>query len=83
MLSRVFCVYDAQAEVFFPPYVAVTRGVAIRQFADMANKEGHQFNVHPDDYILYEVGSFDDSTGQVSMDSSNIRLGSARDFFNK
>ena len=62
MRHRVFSVLDGKAKAFLPPFCVGEVGVATRLFSDMVCEPKHQFNNHPEDYTLFEVGLFDDGT---------------------
>ena len=66
MVFGIFAVRDVKAAVFHQPFIAPTRAAAVRGFSDAANDRNHEFAKHPEDYHLYEVGSYDDQTGLVS-----------------
>lgn len=68
-MIRVICsVRDSAAELFGQPFFCPSRGVALRSFADEVNRAApdNALCVHPDDFVLYELGSFDESTGLFS-----------------
>lgn len=64
-MLKVCAVRDRQTASFGLPVVTVTTGVAIRSFIDQVNQDGTQFNQHPEDYDLYQVGEFDDVNGTL------------------
>lgn len=66
MKMILMAVRDAQVSCFMRPWVARSEGEAIRAFADLVNEPGHDLNKHPEDYTLFQVGKFDDQTGEVS-----------------
>ncbi len=66
MILLAFSVYDAAAEAYMAPTFMQTKGQAIRSFADAVNKEDHAFARHADDYTLFHVGMFDESTGKFA-----------------
>lgn len=68
MQLKMFSVYDIKAEAYLPPFFLPTVGMAVRTFADCARSKDHQFGKNPEDYILYELGTFDDSSGVVTSD---------------
>lgn len=63
MKLRVFSVLDKAVSAYLQPFFAPTVGAAIRSFGDVVNDPSHQFAKHVDDYVLYDLGEFDDSTG--------------------
>jgi len=61
----VFAIFDAAAEAYLPPMFFDTKGMAIRSFADAVNQEDSGFSRHAADYTLFQIGSFDQSTGEL------------------
>jgi len=62
----VVCVRDRAAEVYNRPFFVPHRGVAVRDFTDEINRSAadNALNKHPDDFDLYLLGKFDDSTAE-------------------
>lgn len=77
MIHKIYSVYDSKAEAFLPPFFLGTRGLAIRTFADAANREDHNFRRYAADYTLFELGEFDDSSGKFFMKEAAENLGTA------
>lgn len=65
MKHCVFAVKDRLADVFGQPFQQANKLSAIRAFTDSVNSVGetNMLNKHPDDFDLYELGTFDDCTG--------------------
>jgi hypothetical protein len=65
MILFVVSVKDRAADVFNRPFFVPHRNVAIRDFTDEVNRVAgdNQLNKHPDDFDLYLLGEFDDSSG--------------------
>lgn len=76
MILKAFTVYDMKTEAYLRPFFALTEGEAIRMFSDAVNTAGNQFNAHAEDFILYGIGKFDDSLGQLDKEPQE-NLGSA------
>ena len=68
MKQVVVAVKDRAADAFGRPFFVQTQGVAIRSFMDEVNRqaEDNQLYQHPDDFDLFELGMYDDSTGMIS-----------------
>lgn len=64
MRRLVFSVFDSKAEIFMQPFFAFTQGVALRSFAGACRDPEHEFSKFPEDFTLFELGAFDDSTGE-------------------
>lgn len=67
-MIRVVCsVFDSAAEVYSaPPMFVPSPGVAVRAFSDEVRREdkANALNQHPADFVLFELGSFDDVEGK-------------------
>jgi hypothetical protein len=62
-------VKDRAAEAYGRPMFVPSSGVALRSFSDEINRSDaeNQLYNHPDDFDLYEFGTFDDSTGLFEL----------------
>lgn len=65
MLLKVFSVYDAKAFAYLPPFFMAEKGMAARVFTEAVRDKSHQFGKFPEDYILFQIGSYDDQTGNL------------------
>lgn len=64
-MKQVVCaVRDSAVNAFIRPFFVPAVGAAMRGFADEVNRADSEMCKHPDDYELYELGSFDDETGR-------------------
>lgn len=66
MIHETFAVYDSKAGAFLPPFILPRVEMAQRVFSDCVNSDQHQFAAHPDDYTLFQLGSFDDESGKFT-----------------
>lgn len=64
MIFKIFSVFDEKAAAYLPPFYLPTTPMAVRSFADCVNDPGHAFGKHPQDFTLFELGSFDDSSAE-------------------
>lgn len=65
MKRLVVCIRDRASDLYGQPFLVVARGQAIRTFTDEINRneQGNGLYQHPEDYDLYELGTYDDTTG--------------------
>jgi hypothetical protein len=65
----IVSIKDTAADAYGRPAYVATEGVALRQFQDEVNRasEDNQLYKHPDDFHLYYLGIFDDSTGKFDL----------------
>lgn len=80
MILKAFSVYDSKVKAFGPVFFQNAAGAAVRDFSDACNSEKTVFYKHPSDYVLYEIGLWDDSTGELSSISPHINLGIGSSF---
>lgn len=65
MIRKVFAVRDVKAEYFLQPFFCDSTGEALRAFGDASNEPKTPMGSHPSDYVLYEIGSYDNAVGRV------------------
>lgn len=82
MEKLIFCVYDSAAECYMDPFVAPTVHFAIRGFREAVNKKGHQFNTFPEDYTLFQIGSYNAEAGVITPENPHS-LGVAITYLDK
>lgn len=83
MLLKVFCIYDSKAEAYLQPFFMMARGEAVRAFQTAVNDPQTNFCKHPSDYTLFEIGTFDQSSGNVAPYEAKVSLGLALEFKDK
>ena len=73
-------VHDRAAECFGRPMFVVSLGQAIRSFTDEVNRnhEDNQMYRHSNDFDLYNLGLFDDSTGLFELHKPELTLRGAQ-----
>lgn len=77
MIYQIFTVHDQKAGAYLPPFYFTTKGQAIRAFADTCNDPAHAFSKHPEDYTLFDLGTYDDGTAGFNPHVTPISLGTA------
>lgn len=65
MNLNAYVIYDRKAHVYHAPFFAISHGAAIRSFSDLANDRNTTIGRHPLDYVLFQVGGFDDASGML------------------
>ncbi len=77
MKMEMFSIFDLKSLAFVTPFFLNNTAMALRAFHDCATDKNHMFNKHPEDYVLYRIGAFDDSTAGVEVCSPPENLGLA------
>lgn len=73
----IFSVRDAKSETFFRPMTATTKGEALRAFMDEANDPQSIIHKHKEDFYLYQLGHFDETSGILHPFEIPLSLGGA------
>lgn len=73
-MIRMFAVQDIVAGAFHAPFLASTEGVATRMMSDCVRRPDHPYAAHPADYVLFEVGGFDEITAELIQDGAVRRV---------
>ncbi len=74
MILKMFAVYDSKTEAYMQPFFVNSTGGAIRAFENSVNTKDELFNKYPADFTLFEIGAFDDQTGQVETLKTHTNL---------
>lgn len=77
MIYRCYSVRDLKAAAFAPPFFLGRDEVALRTFRDALRDPSHPMAQHPEDYVLYYLGEFDDETGSITGSQQPVALQSA------
>lgn len=66
-IRKIFAVRDVKADAFGNPFVAQHVGIAVRSLTDAVNDPNLATDIarHPADFVMYELGTFDESSGQI------------------
>lgn len=68
MKLQIICVRDSGADCFGQPQFVPSIGNATRAFGDQVNsKDSGVLGTHPEDFILYHLGEFDDNSGEFDL----------------
>lgn len=76
----VCTVKDTKAEAYFTPIFVRSTGEAIRSFSDEANnKDQSMIGKHPEDYVLFYLGKYDETEGTFELEAAPKALARAID----
>lgn len=66
-MKTIICsIYDKATEAYMRPFQAQSQGQAVRMFEDLVTQPDHELAKHPEDYALFQVGTFDDTIGELA-----------------
>lgn len=65
MTMKLYAVRDLKAESFANIMCIPTQGLAIRSFAEACADPRSEMNKYPEDFMLYEIGSYEPNSAQI------------------
>jgi len=80
MKLKMFSVFDSKVGAFMNPFFVRSTAEAIRVFSDAVSNPQQGFCKHPEDYTLFEIGSWDDQTAAIDHLDTPHSLGLAVQF---
>ncbi|WNK13454.1 MAG: nonstructural protein [Microvirus sp.] len=81
MKLNAYSIYDRKAQIYHPPYFAHIEddhAPAIKILTDVVSDANTSIGRHPDDFVLFHVGSYDDSRGYFETLSPIAHVADAR-----
>lgn len=64
-MTKVFAIRDVKADGYSALHVAPSVGVSVRNFSDVVNNRESSMNRYPEDFQLYELGEWDQTSGLI------------------
>lgn len=65
MKNIMLAIYDTATEAYMRPFMALSEGQAVRMFEDESLNPETPISQHPEDYALFRIGTFNDSSGEL------------------
>lgn len=79
-MKKIFTVLDIKAEAYLQPFFVPTTAFAVRSFAETCNTPDHDFQKFPEDYVLIDLGEYDEQTGIITSHPTPMPMGKALDY---
>lgn len=80
MQLNFYSIYDNKSKTFSTPFLMSNDETAKRVMKTLVNKPDTDYYHHPDDFILYLIGTFEDGTATISQIDPIQNLGVASSF---
>lgn len=77
---NIYSIFDNKALAYNQPFLMKNDNMATRAFSNLANDPESNISANPDDFVLYQIGSFDETTGLISHLDPILNLGTAHLF---
>jgi hypothetical protein len=65
MKTKMYVIYDSKAKVYNKPFFMLNDSIAIRAVTDLANDLSTDVGRHPEDFILFSIGEYDDESATL------------------
>ena len=72
---KIYTIFDQKADAYLNPFFLPNDALATRTFKDCTNDDNHAFGKNPEDYTLFNLGSFDTNTGKFTIHNAHKSLG--------
>lgn len=84
-MRKICVIHDSKTEGYLDPMFVRATGEAIRIFKDEVNRVASNGQLsplaaHPEDFTLFEIGSWDEQTGTLMVYPAKKSLGLGLDF---
>lgn len=66
MKMFAYSVFDRKTLAYGQPFFSHQDGAAVRILTDAAHDQNTMIGKHPEDFVLFKIGSYDDQLGQLS-----------------
>lgn len=76
MILKIFTMRDEKAELFIRPFFMPNLALAVRAIEGAGRDPEHAFAKHPQDFILYELGTWDEEHAEFDLSVAPQRHGS-------
>jgi len=63
----IYSIYDTKAQSYLPPFFLQNDALAIRLIKNTVTNPEHQFSQNAEDYVLFKLGAFDDSSAKMEL----------------
>ena len=65
MKYNAYAIFDKGVQAYMRPFFMQADGQAMRLFGDMSVDAEHDIGKHPEDYSLFRIGEYDESSGEL------------------
>ena len=63
--NNLFSIYDSKTKEYSPPFIAPTKGAAVRMFLEVVMDGTSLVGKYPEDYTLYCIGWWDNGSAVI------------------
>lgn len=75
MKINLYTIYDLKAGVYNKPFYMHNDSVVIRAMEDLINDPQNDIGRHPEDFIVWMLGTFDDNEAKFDLLENPVQIG--------
>ncbi len=76
MITSLYVIYDAKAQMYNKPFSMQNDSVAMRACTDLANDPNTETCRHAEDFTLFKIGTYEDTNAEIQLDLTLTPLAS-------
>ena len=80
MKINVYSIFDEAAKAYITPFFMQNNALATRAFKDQCNTPGSQIASNPEQFVLFHIAEYDDSTGTIVPRDTPRSLGRGNEY---
>lgn len=69
MELKIYAIRDVRTEAFLKPMFVQNAAVLERVILDAKNDEENTLSMHPQDYQVFKLGTYNDNSGQIEAEA--------------
>lgn len=73
-MRKMFAAFDSKAGVFMTPFFQARTELAVRSFAAALSRPDSEMRLFPEDFTLFELGSFDEESGKFEVHGAPVSV---------
>lgn len=74
MIINIYTIFDDKAKIYNKPFYMHNDAVALRALTDLADDPNTDVHKHPEDFVLFKLGTFDDVSGKFDLIEKEVML---------
>lgn len=74
MITNVYAIFDNKALMYNVPWCQPTHGAAARMLENLVNDHQTAVGQHPADYVLFQIGTYDDAKALLTPISPLVHV---------
>jgi hypothetical protein len=79
MKHNMYVIYDKAAQFYNKPFYMINNGLAMRAFKDLLDDPSTEIAKHPEDFVLFQVGEYEDTSATITTFEPAVTIARAHE----